>query len=128
MAQDAARGTTMPAEDEAETPATTAAQVVSAAQAVARDSGGEPTGGLDALMGVELSVTVELGRTRMEIRDILALGVGGIVELGKLVSEPVDVLVNGTPFAQGEVVVVDDAFAVRITRLLDRSMLPRGNG
>lgn len=78
-----------------------------------------PGGGLSLLKGVGLKVTVELGRTRMKIADILALSAGSVVELQKLASEPVDILVNDTLFAQGEVVVVDDHFAVKITELVE---------
>jgi flagellar motor switch protein FliN len=65
-------------------------------------------------------VTVELGRTRMKVRDILDLAPGAVVELSKPPSEPVDLMVNGVLTAHGEVVVVDDHFAVRITKLLRR--------
>jgi len=70
---------------------------------------------LDMLMGVVLRVTVELGRTKMDIREILQLGPGSVVELDKLAGEPVDVLVNDRLIACGEVVVIDDRFGVRIT-------------
>lgn len=72
-------------------------------------------GNLDLLMGVTLRVTVELGRTKMDIREILGLGPGSVVELDKLAGEPVDVLVNDRLIARGEVVVIDDRFGVRIT-------------
>ena len=62
-------------------------------------------------------VTVELGRTRMLIRDILALGPGSIIELDKLAGEPVDLLVNDRPIAKGEVVVIDENFGVRLTQI-----------
>ena len=75
---------------------------------------------LDMLLDVSLKVTVELGRTRMKFRDVLNLHTGSIVELTKQTSEPVDILVNGALLATGEVVVVDDHFAVRITKLLSR--------
>lgn len=75
---------------------------------------------IDLLMGVNLQVTVEIGRARLAIRDILALTPGSIVELDKLVGEQVDVLVNGQPIAQGEVVVVDENFGVRITDVVSR--------
>lgn len=75
---------------------------------------------LDMLLDVNLKVTVELGRTRMKFRDVLNLHNGSIVELTKQTSEPVDILVNGALLATGEVVVVDDHFAVRITKLLSR--------
>ena len=75
---------------------------------------------LDMLMDVSLKVTVELGRTRMKFRDILNLATGSLVELNNQTSEPVDILVNGALLATGEVVVIDDHFAVRINRLLSR--------
>jgi flagellar motor switch protein FliN/FliY len=75
---------------------------------------------IDLLMGVHLQVTVEIGRTRLAIRDVLALTPGSIVELDKLAGEKVDVLVNGHAIASGEVVVVDDNFGVRITDVVSR--------
>ncbi len=76
---------------------------------------------LDMILDVNLKVTVELGRTRLKVRDILNLAAGSVVELNKTASEPVDILVNGALLASGEVVVVDDNFAVRITKLLSRA-------
>lgn len=70
------------------------------------------------LMDVPLRVTVELGRTKMAIKDILELGSGSIVELDKLAGEPVDLLVNGKLIAKGEVVVIDENFGLRITDIL----------
>ncbi len=78
------------------------------------------SGNLEMLMDVTLRVTVELGRTRLKIRDILNLASGSVVPLEKQASEPVDIMVNGALLASGEVVVVDDQFAVRITKLLNR--------
>jgi flagellar motor switch protein FliN/FliY len=81
-----------------------------------------PTAGpgtnLDMLMGVTLRVTVELGRTKMTIEEILKLGPGSVIELEKLAGEPVDVLVNDWLIARGEVVVIDDRFGVRITDVI----------
>jgi len=73
---------------------------------------------LDLLLGVTLQVTVELGRTKMNIEEILNLGPGSVIELEKLAGEPVDVLVNDKMIARGEVVVLDDRFGVRITDVL----------
>jgi flagellar motor switch protein FliN/FliY len=73
---------------------------------------------LDVLLGVTLQVTVELGRTKMNIQEILQLGPGSVIELDKLAGEPVDVLVNNRLIARGEVVVIDDRFGVRITDVL----------
>ena len=63
---------------------------------------------------------VELGRAQLKFRDVLNLSTGSVVELGRQTSEPVDIMVNGALLASGEVVVVDDHFAVRITKLLNR--------
>lgn len=73
---------------------------------------------IDLLMDVDLPVSIELGRTRMTISDILSLGPGSVVELNKLAGEPVDLLVNYKVVAKGEVVVVDENFGLRITQLL----------
>jgi len=73
---------------------------------------------VDRLMDVSLSVSVELGRKQMQIKEILDLGPGKIIELDKLAGEPVDLLVNGKLLAKGEVVVVDENFGVRITDLI----------
>ena len=73
---------------------------------------------LDIVMDIPLEVSVELGRKRMSIRDILDLGSGSIVELDKVAGEPVDLLVNGRLVARGEVVVIEDNFGVRITEII----------
>jgi flagellar motor switch protein FliN len=70
------------------------------------------------VLDIELPISIELGRTSMLIRDIVKLAPGSIVELDKLSGEPVDLFVNGRIFARGEVVVVDENFAVRITELI----------
>jgi flagellar motor switch protein FliN/FliY len=75
---------------------------------------------IEMLLGVNLQVTVEIGRTKLAIRDVLALTPGSIVELDKLAGEKVDVLVNGHRIAAGEVVVVDDNFGVRVTDVVSR--------
>ena len=75
---------------------------------------------LDMLLDVNLKITVELGRANLKFRDVLNLANGSVVELGRQTSEPVDILVNGALLASGEVIVVDDHFAIRITRLLSR--------
>jgi len=74
---------------------------------------------IDRLLDVSLNISVELGRKQMQIKDILSLGPGKIIELDKLAGEPVDLLVNGKLLAKGEVVVVDENFGVRITDLID---------
>ena len=75
---------------------------------------------LDMLLDIDLKITVELGRTNLKFRDVLNLSNGSVVELSRQTSEPVDILVNGALLATGEVVVIDDHFAVRITKLLNR--------
>lgn len=74
---------------------------------------------LDFLKDLQLNVYIELGRTKMEIKDILELERGYVVELEKLASEPVDVFVNNKKIAEGEVVVIDKHFGIRITNLID---------
>lgn len=74
---------------------------------------------MELLYDLQLPVSIELGRTNMLIRDILRLARGSVVEFDKLVSEPVDVLINGKKVAEGEVVVVDKHFGIRITTLID---------
>ena len=73
---------------------------------------------LDLILDIPLSVTVELGRSKMLINDLLQLGQGSIVELTKLVGEPLEVLVNDKLVARGEVVVVNEKFGVRLTDIV----------
>jgi len=73
---------------------------------------------LDLILDIPLSVTVELGRSKMLINDLLQLGQGSIVELTKLVGDPLEVLVNDKLVARGEVVVVNEKFGVRLTDIV----------
>jgi flagellar motor switch protein FliN len=73
---------------------------------------------LDLLLDVPLSVTVELGRVRMPVRNLLSLGAGSVIELSKIAGEPLDVLVNGKPVARGEAVMVNEKFGVRLTEIV----------
>ena len=73
---------------------------------------------INLLLDVPMQLTVELGRTRMLIKDILGLGEGSIIELDKLAGEPVDILVNNKLIAKGEVVVIDENFGVRVTDII----------
>ncbi len=75
-------------------------------------------GRLDLLMDVNLSLKVELGRTRLLIRDILKLGKGAVVELDKLAGDPLDIYVNEKLVARGEVLILNDNFCVRVTEIL----------
>src|SRR5690349_13184398 len=73
---------------------------------------------LDLLMDVSLRVSVELGRTRMQLAQILELQHGSVIELDRLAGDPVDIFVNDCMVARGEVVIVDDKFGVRITEMI----------
>lgn len=84
-------------------------------------SSGEKDKKMGLLLDLSLSVSIELGRTNLAIRDILELQRGSIVEFEKLASEPVDILINGRKMAEGEVVVIEKHFAIRITSLVDAS-------
>jgi len=81
---------------------------------------------LELLYDLTLPVSIELGRTNMLIREILRLGRGSVIEFDKLVSEPVDILINGKKVAEGEVVVIDKHFGIRITTLVDPTERLRG--
>ncbi|WP_285766604.1 flagellar motor switch phosphatase FliY [Peribacillus sp. SI8-4] len=76
---------------------------------------------LSMLMDIPLQVTVELGRTKRSVKDILELSSGSIIELDKLAGEPVDILVNSRLIAKGEVVVIDENFGVRVTDIMSQS-------
>ena len=75
---------------------------------------------IELLNDVEMTVTVELGRTRLKVRDLLKMTEGSLIELGRGIGEAVDVLVNGSVIARGDVVVVDDELGVRITEFVSR--------
>ncbi|HEY1182501.1 MAG TPA: flagellar motor switch protein FliN [Rhodocyclaceae bacterium] len=72
----------------------------------------------DMILDIPVALTVELGRTKISIRNLLQLAHGSVVELDGLAGEPMDVLVNGTLIAQGEVVVVNDKFGIRLTDII----------
>ena len=90
------------------------------AASAAAMAAGAASWGIDMLRDVEMEVTCELGRTRMSVRQLLALAPGDVVELDRLAGSPADLLVNGTLLARGEVVVVDEAFGLRITEIVTR--------
>lgn len=75
----------------------------------------------DLLLDIPLEVSVEIGRTRMALRELLQLAPGAIVELTKVAGEPLDVLVNGKPIARGEAVMVNDKFGIRLTDVISPS-------
>ncbi|MFZ0389262.1 MAG: flagellar motor switch protein FliN [Calditrichia bacterium] len=74
---------------------------------------------LDLIMDIVLPVSIELGRTKMFVKDVLELERGSIIELDKMAGEPVDLYINNKKMAEGEVVVVDKHFGIRITHLID---------
>ena len=84
-------------------------------------SGAGPTGDINMILDIPVQLTVELGRTRIPIKNILQLAQGSVVELDALAGEPMDVLVNGYLIAQGEVVVVNDKFGIRLTDIVTPS-------
>lgn len=103
-------------------PAAPAAQ--SASQSVFKPLAGATTGSgndIDLIMDVPVQLTVELGRTRLTIKNLLQLGQGSVVELDGLAGEPMDIFVNGYLIAQGEVVVVEDKYGIRLTDIITPS-------
>jgi flagellar motor switch protein FliN/FliY len=108
----------------AEADAAAAAQAASAA--VFKDFGGKTTktethNDIDFILDIPVQLTVELGRTKIAIKNLLQLAQGSVVELDGLAGEPMDVLVNGCLIAQGEVVVVNDRFGIRLTDIITPS-------
>lgn len=73
---------------------------------------------LDVILDVPVTLSMEIGRTRISIRNLLQLNQGSVVELDRLAGEPMDVMVNGTLIARGEVVVVNDKFGIRLTDII----------
>ena len=89
---------------------------------------GEGRRNLDLILDISVPVSVELGHTNMLIKDILALSQGSIVELDKVAGTPVDLFVRGKLLAQGEVVVVDENFGVKITNICGSEELVKNLG
>jgi flagellar motor switch protein FliN/FliY len=84
-----------------------------------QDEGGhQKIAELDAILDIPITLSVEIGRTRLTIRNLLQLNQGSVVELDRLAGEPLDVLVNGTLVAHGEVVVVNEKFGIRLTDVI----------
>jgi flagellar motor switch protein FliN len=82
------------------------------------NSSGENKNEIDFILDIPVQLTVELGRTKIAIKNLLQLAQGSVVELDGLAGEPMDVLVNGCLIAQGEVVVVNDKFGIRLTDII----------
>ena len=105
-------------------PAAAPAPAQSAAQSVFKPLAGAAPGAgtdIDLIMDVPVQLTVELGRTRLTIKNLLQLGQGSVVELDGLAGEPMDIFVNGYLIAQGEVVVVEDKYGIRLTDIITPS-------
>ncbi|MGB6242145.1 MAG: flagellar motor switch protein FliN [Castellaniella sp.] len=111
------------AEQTAATPPAAPAQAPAASQVfqplVGQASGADSD--IDMIMDIPVQLSVELGRTRLTIKNILQLGQGSVVELDGLAGEPMDIYVNGYLIAQGEVVVVDEKYGIRITDIITPS-------
>jgi len=90
-------------------------------QLEASTNGADKEKKMGLLLDLSLPVSIELGRTNLPIRDILDLQRGSVVEFEKLASEPVDILINGRKMAEGEVVVIEKHFAIRVTSLVEAS-------
>jgi len=73
---------------------------------------------LDLILDIPVTVSIELGRTRLQVEEILKLGQGSVVELEKLAGEPLEILVQGRPIGKGEVVVVNEKFGVRLMDII----------
>ena len=73
---------------------------------------------LDVVLDIPVNISMEIGRTKISIRNLLQLNQGSVVELDRLAGEPMDVLVNGTLIARGEVVVVNEKFGIRLTDII----------
>jgi flagellar motor switch protein FliN/FliY len=73
---------------------------------------------LARLSGIEVNAAVELGRAELRLRDLACLGPGSVVRLDRMIGEPADLMVNGRPFARGEIVIVDDHLGLRVIELL----------
>ncbi|MCW8882538.1 MAG: flagellar motor switch protein FliN [Sedimenticola sp.] len=107
--------------DESVIPASTIGGAESAQfQELTSESGKSGSGEvqLDAILDVPVTISMEIGRTQISIRNLLQLNQGSVVELDRLAGEPMDVLVNGTLIAKGEVVVVNEKFGIRLTDII----------
>lgn len=87
---------------------------------VQNDEGGNGKGKInpEVLQGIPVTISVEVGKTSLKIRDLLRLSQGSVVELDRLAGEPLDLLVNNTVVAQGEIVLVNDRYGIRLTRVV----------
>ncbi|MCO6430367.1 MAG: flagellar motor switch protein FliN [Deltaproteobacteria bacterium] len=94
------------------------AQAAGNVATAATQAGAKTPQTLEFILDVTLQVTVEVGRARMTIQDLLQLGQGSVVELEKLAGEPLDIFINGKQVARGEAVIVNEKFGVRLTDII----------
>jgi|SRR5208283_5040301 flagellar motor switch protein FliN/FliY len=85
---------------------------------IKQDGDGKQSPNLDFILDIPLEISVELGRTKIPISDLLQLGQGSVIELAKMTGEPLEILVNQRLVARGEVVVINDKFGVRLTDVI----------
>ena len=100
------------------TPEAAAASVAQAASHPPLDASDTPDVNLDMILDVPVTLAMEVGRTRISIRNLLQLNQGSVVELDRAAGEPLDVFVNGTLVAHGEVVVINEKFGIRLTDVI----------
>ncbi|MCZ0928074.1 flagellar motor switch protein FliN [Vreelandella janggokensis] len=86
-----------------------------------QEGGATPSRDLEMIMDIPVKLTVELGRTKLTIKQLLELAQGSVIELDGLAGEPMDILINGYLVAQGEVVVIEDKYGIRITEIITPS-------
>ncbi|MFZ5578729.1 MAG: flagellar motor switch protein FliN [Pseudomonadota bacterium] len=106
------------AEPAAAAPSQPKVQPAPFAELRADQGGAAPGNQLDLVMDIPVTLSVELGRTKIQIRELLQLAQGSVVDLDRLAGEPMDVLVNGFLIARGEVVLVNDKFGIRLTDIV----------
>ncbi|MAY72812.1 MAG: flagellar motor switch protein FliN [Halomonas sp.] len=121
MAEQQAAEETPDEQASGDTPATARAAGDSVFRPLGEGSSSSAARELDMIMDIPVKLTVELGRTRLTIKQLLELAQGSVVELGGLAGEPMDILINGYLIAQGEVVVVEDRYGIRITEIITPS-------
>jgi flagellar motor switch protein FliN/FliY len=132
MAEDAKDGISADAwaaalAEQAPAEGTPAAQPARVFQELTPDAfAGAAPGRLDMILDIPVHLAVELGRTKIAIRDLLQLAQGSVVELDALAGEPMDILINGCLVAQGEVVVVNEKFGIRVTDIITPEERLRG--
>ncbi|WP_375057630.1 flagellar motor switch protein FliN [Zobellella sp. DQSA1] len=109
------------AEQEAKEPQVRRAELDDFSDADAPPLTGEERRKLDAILDIPVTISMEVGRSQISIRNLLQLNQGSVVELDRLAGEPLDVMVNGTLIAHGEVVVVNDKFGIRLTDVISQT-------